>query len=70
MNDRERMDDELRRAAVNQAEQPDELGDECGSCGEGVPGDCPKSKRPCGHHCNHIWTHDACDWCGHVEAPA
>lgn len=39
--------------------------DECGSCGEGMPTDeCPKSKRPCGHHCNHVWTHDACDWCG------
>lgn len=38
---------------------------ECGSCGEGTPaGECPKSKRPCGHHCNHVWTHDTCDWCG------
>lgn len=38
---------------------------ECGSCGEGLPtGECPKSKRSCGHHCNHVWTHDACDWCG------
>lgn len=26
--------------------------------------ECPKSKRACGHHCNHVWTHDACDWCG------
>lgn len=24
---------------------------------------CPKSKRPCGHHCNHSWTHDECCWC-------
>lgn len=37
---------------------------ECGSCGESPEGECPKSKRPCGHHCNHVWTHDACDWCG------
>lgn len=41
------------------------LEDECGSCGEGPPlHECPKSKRACGHHCNHVWTHDACDWCG------
>lgn len=39
---------------------------DCGSCGE--PGtklhECPKSERPCGHHCNHVWEHDECDWCG------
>lgn len=38
---------------------------ECASCGEGSPkGECPKSQRACGHHCNHSWTHDSCDWCG------
>jgi len=38
---------------------------ECASCGEGDPrNECPQSKRPCGHHCNHVWTHDSCDWCG------
>jgi hypothetical protein len=38
---------------------------ECLSCGEGLrKNDCPKSKRPCGHHCNHSWSHDACCWCG------
>lgn len=37
---------------------------ECGSCGESPEGECPESKRPCGHHCNHVWTHDVCDWCG------
>ena len=38
---------------------------DCLSCGEGdPPNECPKSQRPCGHHCNHIWTHDGCDWCG------
>lgn len=42
--------------------------DECGSCGEAPEGECPKSKRPCGHHCNHVWTHDECDWCGLVFA--
>lgn len=36
----------------------------CASCGEGDPtGECPKSKRSCGHHCNHIWENDFCDWC-------
>ena len=40
-------------------------GNECGSCIEGFPrGECPKSKRWCRHHCNHILTHDSCDWCG------
>jgi hypothetical protein len=39
----------------------------CASCGEGVEQErCAKSQRPCGHHCNHVWTHDACDWCGSV----
>lgn len=36
---------------------------ECASCGEDDI-KCPKSKRPCGHHCNHSWTHDVCCWCG------
>lgn len=40
------------------------LDSECGSCGEEVDDACPKSQRPCGHHCNHIWTHDHCHWCG------
>ncbi len=39
--------------------------DDCYSCGEEMPkGECPKSKRKCGHHCNHSWSHDRCDWCG------
>lgn len=38
----------------------------CASCGEEVPADCPKSERPCGHHCNHSWIHDECCWCGKV----
>lgn len=38
---------------------------ECYSCGEKTPaGECPKSKRPCGHHCNCSWVHDHCHWCG------
>lgn len=47
--------------------------DECGSCGESPLNECPKSQRPCGHHCNHVWIHDACDWCGKefgAEEPA
>jgi hypothetical protein len=50
--------------------------DDCNSCAEEMPeGDCSKSQRPCGHHCNHSWTHDACCWCGQewgeeaLEAP-
>lgn len=27
---------------------------------------CPKSQRPCGHHCNHSWSHEECCWCGRV----
>jgi hypothetical protein len=39
--------------------------DECASCGEGTPrNECPGSKRPCGHHCNHSWEDSLCHWCG------
>lgn len=43
---------------------------------EGTPNVCPASKYPQGgldadneeripgDHCNHVWTHDKCDWCG------
>jgi hypothetical protein len=42
-----------------------QLDPHCDSCGEGAPtNECRKSKRPCGHHCNHSWSHDGCDWCG------
>lgn len=30
---------------------------------------CPKSKRPCGHHCNHSWTHEKCCWCSRELGP-
>ena len=40
------------------------VNDECLSCSEDDDEKCPNSRRPCGHHCNHSWTHDACDWCG------
>jgi len=37
---------------------------ECLACLEGVPKhECSFSKRKCGHHCNHSWTHDYCCWC-------
>ena len=51
-------EDFARQQAAAELQQP------CGSCGESPEGECPASKRPCGHHCNHVWTHDACDWCG------
>lgn len=40
--------------------------DECLTCGEvdNAEGECPNSKRPCGHHCNCSWIHDCCHWCG------
>lgn len=57
---------EQRSAEALSAEgglEPDAL--ECSSCGENCPrGECEKSKRPCGHHCNHSWSHDGCCWCG------
>lgn len=37
--------------------------DDCISCGENDPVQCPKSQRACGHHCNHSWSHDECCWC-------
>lgn len=48
--------------------------DECISCDEDPDPcldnydnyKCPKSKRPCGHHCNHSWSHEECCWCGMV----
>ena len=42
----------------------DEIDDICTSCAEDSPEDeCPESLRPCGHHCNHSWSHDECCWC-------
>jgi len=41
---------------------------ECISCDEGDPAnECAESEGDCGHHCNHIWTHDECCWCGKNE---
>lgn len=39
---------------------------DCSSCGEDSckPNECPKSRRPCGHHCNCSWSQDQCCWCG------
>lgn len=39
---------------------------ECNTCSEPIFEDekCPNSEKPCGHHCNHSWTHDHCCWCG------
>ncbi len=42
--------------------------DDCAGCGEHDPiGECPKSRRTCGHHCNCIWVHDHCHWCDYEE---
>ena len=41
------------------------LSNDCSSCGEECPKhECLFSKRPCGHHCNHSWSHEVCCWCG------
>jgi hypothetical protein len=36
---------------------------ECFSCGMEPRDTCPQSQRVCGHHCNHIWTHENYHWC-------
>ena len=37
----------------------------CDSCGDGIPpGECNMSHRGCGHHCNHLDSHEECCWCG------
>lgn len=35
----------------------------CFTCEESESWRCNQSKRPCGHHCNHFWTHDQCCRC-------
>jgi hypothetical protein len=54
---------------VSEPIRPEELMewlDDCIPCGEGDPKfECLQSRRPCGHHCNHIWTDDHCHWCGY-----
>lgn len=56
----------LRSLTTPATQDQDEAHEEvCSSCGNGDPeNECPKSKRSCGHHCNHSWTHDVCCWCG------
>jgi hypothetical protein len=55
-----------------------ELDDFCTSCEEDPdpldPMDydnykCKESKRKCGHHCNHSWSHEKCCWCGDIFGP-
>lgn len=52
---------------------PGEIDADCISCEEDPDPDdpmdydnykCPQSNRPCGHHCNHAWSHEKCCWCG------
>lgn len=38
--------------------------DTCCELGDEGKDECPKAIRACGHHCNCIWYHDACCWCG------
>jgi hypothetical protein len=45
-------------------QETDTLDEECISCGEEAEEKCSKSKRSCGHHCNHSWSHEECCWCG------
>lgn len=51
------------RDGVMHFDPPTNEDPDCSSCGEDNE-PCPKSERPCGHHCNHSWSHDACCWCG------
>lgn len=40
---------------------------DCIACSERRPrGECRRSNRACGHHCNHCGTGSGtcCDWCG------
>lgn len=37
--------------------------DTCSELGPETMGECPKSERICGHHCNCVWVHDHCHWC-------
>jgi hypothetical protein len=58
---------DLRAALVDTLDPSGEA--ECDSCasvpgGEDHPERCPKSKKSCGHHCNHSWSHEHCHWCG------
>lgn len=37
---------------------------DCANAAMGYDEDmCPNSRKPCGHHCNHSWSHDLCCWC-------
>jgi hypothetical protein len=57
----------VSRRAKKELVEEHALMSECVSCGQEDPqSDCSKSKRPCGHHCNHSWTHDECCWCGEI----
>lgn len=60
---------EVHYEKSKEVKQKEELQD-CVSCGEEMPlNECPQSQRPCGHHCNHSWTHEKCCWCGLIWEP-
>lgn len=59
----------MTQPIIEQESKNPELDPQCTSCLECIEGEeedctCPNSKRECGHHCNHSWTHDECCWCG------
>lgn len=62
LTDKRRATLEALIAAAESLEEENRA--ECVSCGEESDDRCPASKRSCGHHCNHSWSHDVCDWCG------
>lgn len=58
-----RFEKRLDGALALDSDTPSE--EKCYSCGEDQRlGECPKSKRACGHHCNCSWVNDLCHWCG------
>lgn len=57
--------EEIARALEERVSHPDALDNDCLECSESDAQECPRSLKPCGHHCNHVWTHDACHYCGY-----
>lgn len=61
-SDERRRELEAKGRAMHEAHR----GGDCTSCTDDPTEICPKSQRACGHHCEHVWTHDECHWCGWV----
>jgi hypothetical protein len=65
-------DSAMIQSVLNAVNSEEDKLEACGTCGMGdliEKERCPKSKLSCGHHCNHIWTHDECDWCKKTFGP-